>query len=398
MSINLPRVLWLFLLCFVCFSCGELFDKEKHLSEIPSTEETGEDSNRFETAPPWEIPETGDSRGFAGDKNPRPVNDGPVSTGEKSPSEEGGAEKPPVIFLMKDRELTEDTLIQGGRVILKEVMITTLQHNLHIRADEFVSRDSVIRNFPVGKQARRRKDGRDGGNILIEAKKAEGELRLVLNGEKGGVVAKKSLSRETRRSLKGDGGNDGNDAVYEFVCKDVPSFKLFGLIPFPQKPLETVTSYLPMARGGHDRRFCGDVCVTPPTRGQDGSPGFTGLPGFNGKNGGRSGSFHLRAFRVSNFRLTDVYNVPGTGSEGGKGTRGGLGGSAGRNGKDEKGFCALSLPPSRPKKGPKGKRGPQGKKGIDGKKGTACVERIIPDYTAEDPESYDQGTEETVCY
>ena len=403
------RVLWAFLFCLVCFGCGELFDKEgeRDLSEIFPAGKTEEPFDIFETEEfspaaemgkaPSESERSGAVRGFAGDKNPLPANAGPFSGEGESPSGEGVAGKKGVIFLMKDRELTEDTFIQGGKVILKGVMITTLHHSLRIRADEFVSRDSVIRNFPMGKTARRRKDGRGGGNILIEAKRAEGDLGLVLNGEKGGSVPKKSLSREKRLSLNGDGGDNGDDAVYGFLCKDIPSSKLFGLIPFPKKPLKVVNSYLPMTRS-HDRRFCRDVCAAPPTAGKDGSAGLTGLAGFDGKKGGRSGSFHLRAFRVSDFRLTDIYNVPGAGSEGGAGGRGGLGGKAGRNGKDKKDLCAFRPPLPRPKKGPKGKRGPQGKKGADGEKGTVCVERIIPDYTTGDPEDYSKEVGETVCY
>ena len=128
----------------------------------------------------------------------------------------------------------------------------------------------------------------------------------------------------------------------------------------------------------------------------DGEKGRSGLKGFDGKKGGHSGSFHLRAFDLSGFQLTNVQNTPGTGSEGEIGTPGGLGGKGGRNGKDEKNLCTHNLPSS--KNGQKGKTGPKGTKGTDGERGTICLERLIPNYEATHPESNYQREGEITCY
>ena len=43
---------------------------------------------------------------------------------------------------------------------------------------------------------------------------------------------------------------------------------------------------------------------------------FRALWDIQGKNGGSSGSFHLKAFELSEFHLTNIQNNPGPGSEG----------------------------------------------------------------------------------
>ena len=101
-----------------------------------------------------------------------------------------------------------------------------------------------------------------------------------------------------------------------------------------------------------------------------------GLPGPDGKNGGGSGSFHLKAFELSDFHLTSIQNNPGTGSKGGRGSLGGFPGMKGRNGKDIKKLCNYRNL-STASKGKSGKRGPRGKYGKNGKRGTVCLEKLF---------------------
>ena len=83
-------------------------------------------------------------------------------------------------------ELEKNTVIQNRRVVLNMVTVKIFEHDLTIRAEEFVSNHSVIQNFPEKAKAKKRKPGRDGGDILIETGIAQGKLQLVLNGEDAG--------------------------------------------------------------------------------------------------------------------------------------------------------------------------------------------------------------------
>ena len=183
-------------------------------------------------------------------------------------------------------ELEKDTVIQNRRVVLNMVTIKTFEHDLTIRTEEFESNHSVIQSFPEKAKAKKRKPGKDGGDILIEAGIAKGKLQLVLNGEDAGRGRGwKRISSKDRDRLRGREGKDGKDAVYRTFCKDLSIFVI------------TVD------------RHCWDECVSPPTRGEDGGDGKQGFPGHNGKKGGDSGSFHLKAFELSEFQLTSVKKI-----------------------------------------------------------------------------------------
>ena len=282
-----------------------------------------------------------------------------------------------------DLKLKEDLVIQDRKVILNMARIKTLEHDLFILAEEFVSIHSVIQNFPEGKKGKRKKDGKDGGNILIETKTAEGELQLILNGQSGGRVSgRRSLSKEERKRLKGQKGLNGYNAVYQTFCRDIKlNVPIF--VPFPLGSFSIPVD-----------RECWEECAAFPTPGDDGGKGLSGLPGWNGRNGGDSGSFHLKALDISEFHLTDIQNNPGLGSKGGKGSKGGSGGRRGWNGADEKDLCNDDL--SRPRKGRRGAEGLRGKDGKSGEKGTVCLEQIIQDEESPDSNNKEQGR--TICY
>ena len=254
-------------------------------------------------------------------------------------------------FLSENLELSQDTIIQDKKVVLNMVTIKTFEYDLTIIADEFISNHSVIQNFPEGQKAREWKNGRSGGNVFITAKRAEGSLQLILNGENAGSVPRKrEISKEERLKLSGANGANGRDAIYRRFCRSHTFIFL-------------------------TNRSCWDECIVEPTRGRNGGNGRQGFPGFNGRHGGNSGSFHLKAYDLSDFRLIDVEKTPGLGSEGGKGSVGGKGGKKGKNGKDTKKLCKKKLP--RPKKGSRGKRGVKGYDGQDGVRGNVCLESLI---------------------
>ena len=244
------------------------------------------------------------------------------------------------------------------------LMLSNCPYLRDIPAEEFLSNHSVIHNFPENKKAGKNHHGKNGGNILIEAEKAVGELQLVLNGEKGGRVPRRaSISKSEKERLRGKKGKDGQDAVYRKVCHSITL--PFGLSSIGSMPLFP----------GHSVKNCWYECASPPTEGEDGGRGRRGIPGHDGKNGGDSGSFHLKAFEFSDFHLVNIKKISGLGSPGGKGSIGGYGGKRGKNGNDRRRLCDKKL--SRTEKGDKGKRGRRGNNGIDGKKGEVCLEKLI---------------------
>ena len=107
-------------------------------------------------------------------------------------------------------ELEKDTVIQNKRVVLNMVSVKTFEHDLTIRTEEFESNHSVIQNFPEKAKAKKRKPGKDGGDILIETGIAKGKLQLVLNGEDAGRGRGwRRISSKDRDRLRGREGKDG---------------------------------------------------------------------------------------------------------------------------------------------------------------------------------------------
>ena len=298
--------------------------------------------------------------------------------------------------ITEDMNLKANTVIHSQKVIL-EATVKTFQYDLTITTNEFISNNAVIQNFPEGQKTRQNTHGKNGGHILIETKKAKGNLQLILNGEQGGSVPERHLSKAELSKFKGRAGKNGTDAVYQTVCKkshqkkwEKAAYKIA-----EENGFSGLRAFLIIQEIEEDLP-CLDVCLTPPTRGEEGETGRSGLAGFDGKSGGHSGSFRLRAFDLSDFHLTNIQNAPGIGAEGGAGTPGGFGGKGGQNGKDRKNLCAYN--PPHVKRGGRGKTGSKGRNGTNGKKGKVCLEQLIPNYEMEDPESDTQREGKMVCY
>ncbi len=284
-----------------------------------------------------------------------------------------------VTIISENLELSENTIIQNRKVILDMVTIQTLQHDLTIIADEFISNHSFIQSFPEGQTAKEKEIGKNGGHVLIKAKTAKGSLGLSLSGENGGYVPKRSISKKQRVRLSGRSGENGYDAIYDNYCRDLYIPTLF-------------TGKLIISRN------CWDECRVTPTKGQDGEDGRQGYPGYDGKKGGDSGSFHLQAFNLSDFHLTKIKKTPGLGSKGGRGSNGGYRGERGQHGRDKKDLCSSHLP--RSKKGKKGKIGKDGIAGKNGKEGTVCLENIkIPESLETNNNQHEENKKESaICY
>ena len=306
------KILILFASLFVLCHCGEIpfTDEDTPTTPKVTEEKVMPDNLQPETKPPLL------------ESNP----DIPIITENKEEQtvEELPPEEPPfleeeITLISENLELKEDTVIKNRKIILDMAQIKTHEHSLFIIAEEFHSNHSVIQNFPEGKKAKKKEHGKNGGSIQIEAEKAIGELQLVLNGEKGGRVPRRSkISKAERKRLKGQDGRDGRDAVYERVCRTV------------HIPLGLSSIGIPVFPRSVPVRNCWDECDRSPKRGKNGKRGKRGIPGFDGKNGGDSGSFHLKAFELSDFHLVNIQKIPGEVSKGGKGSRGGYGGDRGR--------------------------------------------------------------------
>ncbi|MCZ0933343.1 MAG: hypothetical protein OXJ52_09365, partial [Oligoflexia bacterium] len=279
---------------------------------------------------------------------------------DKKPSNNPTSKKE-IIVTSEDLELKENTIIKAQKVILNMVKVQTNEHSLIILADEFLSNHSVIQNFQEDQKAKKKEDGKHGGNTLILAYKASGNLKLILNGENGGKVSKRRvITKEERQELSGSNGKNGRDAVYKRYCKE--TYLYLPVLP----PLSEI-----IKRASTSKR-CWWECVLRNERGENGGKGKRGLRGEDGRHGGDTGFFHLRAFDVLDFHLEEVKKSKGLGSKGGKGSSGGFGGRAGRNGKDYKNLCGEKL--SRLKRGNKGKRGSSGKAGKNGVEKLVCLE------------------------
>ena len=124
-----------------------------------------------------------------------------------------------ITILSEDLELSENLVIQNKRVVLDMVTIQTLQHDLTIIAEKFVSNHSFIQSFPEGQTAKDKIDGRNGGHILVKAKTAKGSLGLTLSGENGGYVHKRPISRNERDKLAGRNGGNGYDACLRYLVQ-----------------------------------------------------------------------------------------------------------------------------------------------------------------------------------
>ena len=297
---------------------------------------------------------------FSPEANPAQEIPIPKTENKETPNVDDNSEQiseEEITILLEDLELSENLVIQNKRVVLDMITIQTLQHDLTIIAEEFISNHSFIQSFPEGQTAKEKEIGRSGGHVLIKTKTVKGNLQLTLRGENGGYVSRRPISRNERDKLAGRNGKNGYDAIYDTWCRDF-------YIPFGLGVLGKIVL----------DRDCWQECRVNPTRGGNGEDGRQGYPGYDGKKGGNSGSFYLQAFNLSDFHLTNVKKTVGLGSKGGRGSAGGYGGERGKNGRDREGLCSSHLP--RPKRGRKGYRGKQGRDGENGREGAVCLENL----------------------
>ena len=169
----------------------------------------------------------------------------------------------------EDMDLKATTVIQSKKVIL-EATVKTFQYDLIITADEFISNNAVIQNFPEGQKAKQNTHGKNGGHILIDTKKAKGNLQLILNGEHGGPAPERRLSKTELSKFKGGDGGNGTDAVYQTVCQNnhPKKWEKAAYTIVKQNGIFGIHTAFIIQRMRDDRP-CLDVCLTPPKKGKD---------------------------------------------------------------------------------------------------------------------------------
>lgn len=102
-------------------------------------------------------------------------------------SETRNLEIPKDYIFPKNFKLTSHMKITNDRVFMSDSVITTEQFNLEIKTRNLIILEkSYIQGFEPSTKAKHGSDGRSGGNVMIQAMIAEGDLDITMNSEAGG--------------------------------------------------------------------------------------------------------------------------------------------------------------------------------------------------------------------
>lgn len=245
----------------------------------------------------------------------------------------------------KDLVITEvvkaNSLTEYKRIFLRESgVIETQGDRLEVAADELHAYGGMIRTYGEENLAPIGLDGQTPEIMVIQVKRAFGNLKIKAIGQTGG----KGTPGE--KGSKGAPGRDGGAARSQR--------RLFG--------------------GGRDG-IGGDstMCVSEPNEaeGKPGAPGGVGGIGGKGGNGGNSPKIYVRIEETAEIDI-QVDKLPGKAGEGGDGGPGGDGGDGGRPGTPDN--DRVCNPPRQGDTGPVGPQGPKGPVGVEGLNNSAsCV-------------------------
>jgi hypothetical protein len=250
----------------------------------------------------------------------------------------------PVDIVLPNPELqatiTANASAQGEPILLKaqrlflnsdaETALFTMGRDLHIDTEELISNDAHIATFPLGQRAELNRVGRNGGAIVIKAKRARGALTVETRGEHGG---------------------DGSQGApyLERAPTGSPGFQAM------------------MGFGGVFLN-----CWTEAGNGFPGKPGADGRKGLNGRRGGNSGHLILEVSEPSkSFSVIPQKEIGHGGRPGAPGEPqlGGFGGPPGK--KDPLNLCKRNANPGPP--GPNGNPGQPGESEGDGIEEVDCI-------------------------
>lgn len=256
------------------------------------------------------------------------------------------------LSLVKNALNKIDTLI-----ILENSTLETLGGYLKLDIDQLIAFENAkIVSFAQEENitAAKNSHGKDGGFLELNAKKAFGELKIIMNGQNAGTVSNTPDAPTNYPAEYSHGILDGVVEIVEDVrvCDD-----------------------------RYDRPICQwePQTIQMPTSGRDGLTGVKGATGFNGFNGGNSGIAKVTVITSDFFNLTfDL--IPGLESMGGEGSMGGPGTPGGNvHCSPRSDYCKYF----NVKKGNPGAQGPMGERGLPGKKGSIQSAEYINNSTPE---------------
>ena len=211
---------------------------------------------------------------------------------------------------------------------------------------KIISKDGILESHSFESVAKYNPDGHTTGPFNLKIQSGEGDIQIILRGQKGGQPPPPKPLGEEGRGDKGSKGSDGDEVyVYNYQMN------------------ETVIH-----------------CAKEVGVGGKGGKGKQGLPGINGMAGAGTGELFLEVGQGSDISYV-IDRVQGEGGEGGFGGQGGPGGYPGDPGKLIKSQhttgdpdkdvrnISRSVKDKKCKPTPSGEFGPQGDRGPSGTKG-----------------------------
>jgi hypothetical protein len=230
---------------------------------------------------------------------------------------------------------------------------------LEINVSEIVSKGGIIASFDENDTAGKGMVGAPAGDIVIRAKKGQGNLTVLARGQRGGEGPWGNQGAQGIPGRPGGPGicgwrddDSGCRLTYDQLQKVIQAAK----DPFLGLGLRQFLS----------RYYC---------KGQtgDGGPGFPGGPGGKGGQGMKGGDAPKVFVSIDDAAGIEVsaFTLPGRGGPGGPGGLGGSGGFGGPPGpRDHLGLCRVANFGPR---GASGAQGPFGDPGSDGAPAPLCL-------------------------
>jgi hypothetical protein len=261
------------------------------------------------------------------------------------------------VTIPTDLVVTSSTVLQNvvtlGRLYMDtSSKILTNGERLEINVGEIVSKGGVIASFDDTDSAPRQSVGAPGGDIVIRAKRGQGNLTILARGQRGGEGTwgtPGAVGVTGPRGLFGRCGWHDDDSG----CR-ISYDRFQNLIRASHDPFvgEGIRMYL--------RRF---YCKAQTGDGGQGYPGWPGGKGGQGAKGGDAAKVFISIDDATGIEVS-AFTLPGRGGAGGPGGIGGVGGLGGPPGiRDPFGLCRSANP------GPRGVPGPQGPFGDPGPEG-----------------------------
>lgn len=258
------------------------------------------------------------------------------------------------LTLPEDLEIKTSTpaeKIEGiHRLFLRgSACVYSMTGSLRIHVEEIHAEGSCLRAFPVAARAPMGANGRNGGLILLRAKRGYGILNIYTQGEDGGTGVPGAPGPA------GAPGENGRPAELETSVR-IP--------PVHRASYENTLHFLEQNEpASHPAWKTVYRCRKSPTDGKDGGDGGVGGNGGAGAKGGDSARLYAEINYPSGL-IIQPWVDPGHGGLGGDYGTGGAGGTAGSEGEmDKHQICPRAKPGKPGKKGAPGTAGPPGQDG-----------------------------------